>query len=203
MTNRACRPDIFWRREGDRPVMSRAVVSFWAPDYRHADASESLENSVDSPVRADAERPLSTLDFPMSSRFKNPAIANNDGRLRRFGSPFRRGRLVRFALSRLSRDCAPRVVPALTSKMKHPGCAAPSRWSVLHVTLPCRRRHASRICRKSVMQGPCKQGVPGTRLWSRRYRSQFGMLDECVGEMTGVVGRTSRINAETFSTTRP
>lgn len=33
VTNRACRPDIFWRRESDRPVMSRAVVSFWAPEH--------------------------------------------------------------------------------------------------------------------------------------------------------------------------
>lgn len=79
VTNRACRPDIFWRREGDRPVMSRAVVSFWAPEY----AASAARCAIHRGTKCRRHRPRETsrssdlwshfpphfpVDFPIDSR---------------------------------------------------------------------------------------------------------------------------------------
>lgn len=166
--------------------------------------------------------------LPASSYFAIPAIANNDGRFRPLLRPRRGARFIRIALSRLSkhlaiaRAVAPAAVraaahcaaqanarphtcegcPADTSKMKHPGGATPARLGRRSMTLACRFRPARPICRISVTRNPCKPGVSGRRLRSRRYRSQFGTFSKCVVEMTGAADRTPRINAETFSPAR-
>jgi hypothetical protein len=62
VTNRACRPDIFWRREGDRPVMSRAVVSFWAPEYAASAARYAIHLGTKMPSPSPYETPRSS-DF--------------------------------------------------------------------------------------------------------------------------------------------
>jgi len=64
VTNRACRPDIFWRREGDRPVMSRAVVSFWAPEYAASAARDAIHRGTKMPSPPPYETPRSSDFWP-------------------------------------------------------------------------------------------------------------------------------------------
>lgn len=173
--NRACRPDIFWRREGGRPALSRAVVSFWAPDY-------SRFFLMIGPSFARSLPPKFTVVFDAYSSFASLAIVNNDGAFERFrrcapsyamrcleareivrcsvGASWRKGchgaatlpscRGVRSFGGPGTTGC-----PANTSKMKHPGHRRASRCKAPGVTLRCRLRGSGGFCRKSVTQDPC------------------------------------------------